>query len=199
MWGSIPGPRDHDLSRRQTRHQQSHPGAPTVLFLNFYFCSFGASAKRHGCYELNNSIWENLSPNKAKLPHCHTQSRVRRITRAASHGRGKLARGEGRGGSASEGQRTRRQLHSLPKKEGTGLPWGPGSGSPHTAATGPLSISQSQGPEVLDRGGSRSGFWGGAPPGFRMSSGALSCSRWQGRAGASSLDPNHCLEARLHA
>ena len=26
--GSIPGPRDHDLSQRQTPDQPSHPGAP---------------------------------------------------------------------------------------------------------------------------------------------------------------------------
>ena len=26
IWGSIPGPRDHDLSRRQTLNHLSHPG-----------------------------------------------------------------------------------------------------------------------------------------------------------------------------
>ena len=31
MWGSIPGPRDHDLSPRQTCHPWSHPGALTSL------------------------------------------------------------------------------------------------------------------------------------------------------------------------
>ena len=30
MWGSIPGPRDHDLSQRQTLNQLSHPGAPST-------------------------------------------------------------------------------------------------------------------------------------------------------------------------
>jgi len=28
MWGSIPGPRDHDLSRKQTLNGLNHPGAP---------------------------------------------------------------------------------------------------------------------------------------------------------------------------
>ena len=32
MWGSIPGPRDHDQSRRQTLNQLSHPGAPIYTF-----------------------------------------------------------------------------------------------------------------------------------------------------------------------
>ena len=29
---SIPGPRDHDLSRRQMLNQLSHPGAPASLY-----------------------------------------------------------------------------------------------------------------------------------------------------------------------
>ena len=29
-WGSVPGPRNHDLSWRQTLHRLSHPGAPTA-------------------------------------------------------------------------------------------------------------------------------------------------------------------------
>jgi len=28
MWGSIPGPQDHDLSKRQTLDRLSHPGTP---------------------------------------------------------------------------------------------------------------------------------------------------------------------------
>jgi len=31
MWDSIPGPRDHDLSRRQTLNHLSHPGAPNMM------------------------------------------------------------------------------------------------------------------------------------------------------------------------
>ena len=31
-WGSTPGPRDHDLSRRQMLNPLSHPGAPTLPF-----------------------------------------------------------------------------------------------------------------------------------------------------------------------
>ena len=33
MWGSIPGPWDHDLSQRQMLNQLNHPGAPTLLVL----------------------------------------------------------------------------------------------------------------------------------------------------------------------
>jgi len=33
MWDSIPGPWDHDLSRRQTLSRLSHPGTPTEGFL----------------------------------------------------------------------------------------------------------------------------------------------------------------------
>jgi len=35
MRGSIPGPRDHDLSRRQTLNRLRHPGAPCLLLLLF--------------------------------------------------------------------------------------------------------------------------------------------------------------------
>ena len=31
-WGSIPGPRDNDLSQRQTLNQLSHPGTPGKSF-----------------------------------------------------------------------------------------------------------------------------------------------------------------------
>ena len=30
MWGSIPGPRDHNLSQRQTLKQLSHSGTPRM-------------------------------------------------------------------------------------------------------------------------------------------------------------------------
>ena len=32
MWGSIPGPGDHDLSRRQTLNRLSHPGALKLFY-----------------------------------------------------------------------------------------------------------------------------------------------------------------------
>jgi len=32
MWGSIPGPGDHDLSRSQTLNHLSHPRAPPHLY-----------------------------------------------------------------------------------------------------------------------------------------------------------------------
>ena len=34
MWGSIPGPWDHDLSQKQTLNPLIHPGAPEIFFPN---------------------------------------------------------------------------------------------------------------------------------------------------------------------
>ena len=36
MWGLIPGPQNHDLSRRQTLRWLSHPGAPLRIFLGLF-------------------------------------------------------------------------------------------------------------------------------------------------------------------
>ncbi|XP_064447640.1 gamma-aminobutyric acid receptor-associated protein-like 1 isoform X5 [Mirounga angustirostris] len=38
MRDSIPGPRDHDLSRRQTLNRLSHPGVPVLHILNIFSC-----------------------------------------------------------------------------------------------------------------------------------------------------------------
>ena len=32
MWGSIPAPWEHDLSRRQMLNRLSHPGSPMIFF-----------------------------------------------------------------------------------------------------------------------------------------------------------------------
>jgi len=37
MWDLIPGPRDHDLSRRQLLNQLSHPSAPVWELLSQFF------------------------------------------------------------------------------------------------------------------------------------------------------------------
>jgi len=65
IWGSIPGLRDHDLSRRQTSNWLSHPGAPNSLVLKknvlpLHTCAF--------TLVLTPSVWFSLLCSYSEFP-----------------------------------------------------------------------------------------------------------------------------------